>query len=66
MSELVRVVSEQTGTQAQLVAMPDENGELVPAIYIPERAIPVLFQHLSPAERFAVTRVLNQTVSDAI
>ena len=64
--QLLQVVSEQTGTQAMLVTVPNGAGEMVRAIYVPERTTPIRFQQLSPTERAAVTRVLDDSFTEAI
>ena len=64
--QLLQVVSEQTGTQAMLVTVPNGAGEMVRAIYVPERTTPIRFQQLSPTERDAVTRVLEDSFTETI
>ena len=64
--QLLQVVSEQTGTQAMLVTVPNGAGEMVRAIYVPERTTPIRFQQLSPTERAAVTRVLDDSFTETI
>ena len=59
--ELVKLISQQSGTQAKLVEFTDDQGVERRAIYVPQHVVPVKYENLSFAEQSAIQRVLNQS-----
>ena len=60
LEQLVDWVSDQAGAKAQVITVEDMAGQLHQAIYVPERYVPVAYENLSPFERQAVGKVLDE------